>query len=204
MNGPLRASSGFTLLEVLVAVAVLAVMGLVAYQGLLGMAAGHQAMQREAESFRELVLTMQMLERDLRAALPRAVRDELGDPEPALAGGPRGLMFTRAGWSNPLGHARSNLQRVQYALDDRELSRLNWPVLDRAQASQPRREVLLAEVNGFEVEFLASAGDGEWQRDWPPINQPAGAWPVGVRVILTSEAHGTIERVFSLAAGAGP
>ncbi|MDX1571611.1 MAG: type II secretion system minor pseudopilin GspJ [Xanthomonadales bacterium] len=200
----MRRQHGFTLLEVLVAVVVLSVMGLIAYQGLIGMAAGHQALKREADAFRDLVLAVQLLERDLRAALPREVRDELGDPEPAIAGGPRGLMFTRAGWSNPLAHGRSNLQRVHYTLAGGELSRLSWQVLDRAQVSQPRREVLLQSVERFEIEFLASVGEGEWQRDWPPVNQPSAAWPAGVRVTVTSEEHGNIERVFSLAAGAGP
>ena len=68
-------SEGFTLLELMVAVAVLAVMGAIAYQGLASMARAAGATQEASDRYGSLTFAMSMLERDLRGAIPRGVRD---------------------------------------------------------------------------------------------------------------------------------
>ena len=145
-----RRPSGFTLMEVLVALAVFAVIGVLATQILRQMTdfGGHAAE-------RGGLLT------DVEQLAHRPVRDVFGDAGSAVAmgGGERLLEFTRLGWRNPLGEQRSDLQRVAYAWDGNELHRLFWRVLDRAPGSEPSRQLLLSGVSDVAFTALDSAGD---------------------------------------------
>ena len=76
------------------------------------------------------------MQRDIEQVVPRTVRDEYGDAQSPLVGG-EDLQLTRAGWRNPGGRQRSTLQRVGYALEEQQLVRYCWSVLDRAQDSEP-------------------------------------------------------------------
>ena len=48
-----------------------------------------------------------LIERDLRQAMPRGIRDAFGQPIPALVGSPSRIQLTRAGWSNQLMISRA-------------------------------------------------------------------------------------------------
>ena len=85
------------------------------------------------------------------------MRDEFGQVEPALVGGAAArfaLSFTRSGWHNPNDNPRSNLQRVNYRVEDGALWRDSYPVLDRAPDTEPQQVRLLEGVEVLELVFL--------------------------------------------------
>lgn len=200
------AQSGLTLVELLVAVAVFSVLSAIAYQGLISVANTNADLRQEGDEFARLQFAISLIERDLRQALPRPVRDQLGDPLPAMAGGSLQLELTRAGWSNPLGQQRSELERVRLQLDDDTLVRIKWSVLDRSQGSRPVRQVLLEGVRDLRFRFLDR--NLEWQNEWPPATSLADEdrepWPLAVSVRLNSERYGDVERLFALVAAPRP
>ena len=127
-------SKGFTLLEVLIAMAITAFVAAVAYSSLATVLSAVESTRESANRTFEINRAWMIISRDLRQFAPRAVRDEFGEGEPAMSGGPVArflLSFTRSGWHNPNGHPRSNLQRVNYRLEDNILWRDTYPVLDR-------------------------------------------------------------------------
>ena len=85
---------GFTLLELLIAMAIFAIMAVMAYGGLKTVLATRQAVTERAAELRQLQQTLQLLNEDLLQALPRSIRDELGDPEPAFIGGRSQLLLS--------------------------------------------------------------------------------------------------------------
>ncbi|MGU2505115.1 GspJ family T2SS minor pseudopilin variant XcpW, partial [Pseudomonas aeruginosa] len=164
----MRLQRGFTLLELLIAIAIFALLALATYRMFDSVMQTDQATRVQEQRMRELVRAMGALERDLTQAVERPVRDELGDNRGAfLSEGENDQIveFTRGGWRNPLGQARSRLQRVRWSLSGETLERRYWLVLDRAQDSKPRVQQVLDGVTALSWRFLDK--EHNWQGHWP-------------------------------------
>jgi general secretion pathway protein J len=198
---------GFTLMEVLIAVAITAVIGLGVWQVLDGVVTSRDRVDERAAAFDELQRTMLLLERDLTQVVNRPARDLYGDFQPALTSREEGfaLMLTRQGWRNPLGLRRSSLQRVAWEYTGSELRRRYWPTVDQGQEDNGQDILLLNDVQAFQVEFLDQ--DSTWQEQWPPDSEladtlpgerPETSLPRAIRITLEHGLFGEIERLFPL------
>jgi len=87
----LAQEAGFTLLEVVVAVALFAVVSTLAYGGLAAVLRSREQLSEASAQLAQLQLAMQMFERDVRSAVLRPVRDGYGEVLPALMGDPTAL-----------------------------------------------------------------------------------------------------------------
>lgn len=200
----MKKQTGFTLLELLVAIGIFALLAAMAYGGLNLIMKERQATDEHAARLAQLQRTFLWLGRDIEQTVNRPIRDEYGDVQRALSGEQVGryqLELTRAGWRNPAGRARSNLQRVAYGIKDEKLVRAYWNVLDRAQDSQPIETELLDGVIRMELRFLAiqTNNQTEWADSWPSNElglEPTEAPPRAVEVTLETEAEGRITRLF--------
>lgn len=162
---------GFTLLELLVAVAIFAVLSAMAYGGLRNVIDNSQQTEAAMQRLQQVQLAMLKISRDLTQLSPRNIRDEYGNTSNYIVTNQSGdvfIEFTRGGRRNPAEMLRSHLQRVAYKLEENTLSRLHWPHLDRTQEMQPYESVLLEEVESASVRFLDK--DNEWHDEWPPLN----------------------------------
>ena len=203
-----RPQRGFTLLELLVAVGVFAVMSVMAYGGLKAVLDSREQTDAQAKRLAAVQLTFMRLERDIEQMTARRIRDEYGNEIASLlAVSDRDAVveFTHAGWSNPRNFPRSHLQRVGYTLKDKQLLRAYWLVLDRAQDSKPIQAVTLDEVKSMEWRFLDNAGN--WQTQWPaaaaatvqaPPAQTSSELPRAVEVTLELDDLGRLTRLFSV------
>lgn len=197
---------GFSLLELLVAVAVFAAVSAVAYSGLQSVMATRYETRRHAERLEALERTMLTLQRDLSQVVVRPVRDQFGDEEPAFSQGGVGealLSFTRAGRANPLGLKRSGLRRIAYVLEEGRLERHLWSTLDHSQGEEPYRLVLIDQVDGVELRYLDA--QGQWLEGWPPLavaGEDAGpTLPRAIEITLELERWGPFRRLIPLPAG---
>lgn len=165
---------GFTLLELLVALAIFGLLSVMAYSGLRSVLEQQARTQESVDRLAELQKVYLLMQRDIEQAVPRIVRGEYGDDLVAF-GGDDMLQLTRGGWRNPLQQPRSSLQRVAYAIENDRLTRYTWSVLDRAQDSVPLEQPLTEAVRGMQLRFMNE--DYEWLGSWPPVNPNTGQQP---------------------------
>ena len=214
-------TSGFTLLEVLIAIALTAVVGTIAYSGLSSVLMSAEQTQAAMARSTELSRAMRIISRDFEYSVNRPIRDELGFDEPAMMGGDgfRGLVgLTRSGWPNGGLAPRGHLERVYYYLDDTTLYRMRSTALDRAYRLDPTAPLvagdgavaLLTGVEAFEVVFLYEGqlatlpdrpSDGvldtsRWRRDWGVAETPYQGLPVAVEIHLRLSDLGDLVRVY--------
>ena len=113
------------------------------------------------------------------------------------------VTFTRAGWTNPVGIQRSELQRVSYTLEKDVLMRQYYPVLDATEAVVPVKRALIDKVKNFSLRFM-DAGHN-WQNGWPPITTGGATTsaprlrPVAVEVTIELEDWGVLVRHIEVA-----
>lgn len=165
--------SGFTLLEVLLAVSITALIGIGASQLLSSTVNTKNITDERAQQLRSIQRMDFWLKRDLWQVAGRETRNIYGDLAPVVTTAEDyAIEFTHSGLAAlPFGEAkRSNLQRVAYDVrshaseyckdaikpaDDDEQGqcfvRIFWPVLDLASNSEPIVQVILDEIE--EVRF---------------------------------------------------
>jgi general secretion pathway protein J len=198
-----REAAGFTLLELIIVIAVFAVMAALAYGGLSAVLTTRthvESVMARTSQYQKVYLRMRQ---DFQSAANRTARDTDGTPLPALFydSYAHRLEFTRGGWTNPLELPRTGMERVSYRFDDRKLLRLNWRVLDRAPQSEPVPLTLLDGVDEVAWRFLddkLQPHDG-----WPPQTDSATEAaaqppPSAVELTLRTQDWGTLRFLFKL------
>jgi general secretion pathway protein J len=188
-------SRGFSLLEVLVAVAIFAVLAVLAYGGLDAVARARAQTAEAAQRLAAVQSAVAGLERDLREALPRPVRGNSGELLPALIGSGSALELSHAGFASPLTEASAMLSRTAWVVVDGELRRVRWPVMDRASATRGTPRGMLAQTGQLRFRYLDAAAN--WRDSWPPRDGPDALperLPRAVEFVLSGTDFGTLSR----------
>ena len=195
-------SRGFTLLEVLIAIAIFVIVGAMAMGGYNELVTQSQILEENNARSRAVQSAVQRMVQDFSTLEPRPVREPLGESyQPALRSDARSQLLaelTHSGWSNPAGLPRTTLQRVAYRIDEEgRLRRDHWYVLDRTLGGEPVSRVLVDRVEG--LTFRCMDNNGRWHEQWPPLGYSAPdaqrIRPIAVEITLELEDWGEIKRL---------
>jgi len=166
-----RRQQGFTLLEIMIALTIFAVISTLAWQILDGAMRTSSATDASAAKLNQLQRAWSLLERDFFQLQARAPRNGTGAfrlKNNVLE------MTTLNGVSGQL-----QLERVRWRLEGGRLWRDVWPTLDGPANSKPDEVPIVHEVKAVQWRFW----QGGWQNAW----SDSDAQPDGVELTLTME-----------------
>jgi general secretion pathway protein J len=196
----MRRQRAFTLIEVLVALAVFGVLSALAYLTLGQTLSNSDMLTERMDRLQAIQRTISYLSNEMLQAAPRSIRGDLGQAEPALRSSfaaDFALELTHNGWPNSAGVPRSTQQRTAYRIEDDELIRYHWNVLDRTVNNLPVATILLDEVDSLTFRFLLDNGD--WVDQWPPVaagaDSSAALRPRAVEITLVLPDEGELIRI---------
>jgi general secretion pathway protein J len=190
--------NGFTLVEMLVALAIFAMISAAGVALLQSASSTQLAVKDRLEDLSGNARAIALLEADLAQAIARPVRGRgLSLPAFAAQGNEiSGQLFsvTRTGGSNFDNAARSNVQRVSYALQGGKLL--------RSQAAMPdggirQNAILLEDLASSTVRFRDQGGN--WRTDWS-AEDPA-ALPRALELLLTPAKGAPLRLLFLVGVG---
>ncbi|MBX2808986.1 MAG: type II secretion system minor pseudopilin GspJ [Cellvibrionaceae bacterium] len=217
--------TGFTLIEMLVAVAITAAISTLAYRALDGALQADERVSVIVAQVDEVDRTWQYLANDLRYAVPRTWVNAYGDPRSAMIGvfGDRLsqsdvviadessylLQFIRHNRDNLLARPRSDLYRVGYRLtqdqqrDTKTLWRDSWSPVEGSEAPVIQQRRLLAGIKTLRFRYLPAEVKtlkaSAWLTGWPKNAVGANAsLPAAVEINVELSELGNIVRLFSL------
>jgi len=193
-----RPVTGFTLLEVLLAIAIFAAMSLAAYEVLQGVLRNDEVTRAQVSRLGEVQRAFSVLARDFQQAVPRPVRVQGESSDDVLRVNPAelqseddGISFVHTGWLNPGAQlGRSNLQWVGFRLKEGKLQRLSYLFPDPVIGTEPQEATLLTRVTGFKIRY--------WKNRWLASWSDTSKLPTGIEVTVELADYGSIRRVFTL------
>lgn len=200
-----RRVAGFTLLEILIAVAIFVIVGTMAMAGYNELITQSDRVEVNASRIRAVQSAIMRMSQDFATLEPRPVREALGEELDAALRASKNTEqlaeFTHSSWSNPAGVPRPTLQRVAYRLQDNKLRREYWGVLDRTMTDEPASVVLLDRVKSITLRFMGA--DRDWKEQWPPLGYSGRdvklVRPLAVEITLELEDWGKITRLIEVA-----
>ena len=207
----MRSQRAFTLVELLVALAIFAIMALMSYRTLDSAFQTRQHLSGETARMRDVALLFARLDDDFVALLDRPARnaDNLLDDAlrlTALLPGAEdaSLVFTRSGFTGGSGQSAAP-QRVGYRVKEDVLELVLWTSLDSAPRTAPRAHPALTGVR--EAKWRAMDGGGNWQNVWrsTPVGTSSAnsaiapsLLPAALELSITLLSGETFTRVFAL------
>lgn len=211
-----RLNHGFTLIEVLVALAIFALIGVASVSVVTNVANAQRETERSLEALQQLQMAMLTVERDFRQAIPRAMNLDRDTGQLVILGGEgeyesqrHGIGFVRNGNINPgFMLPRSTLQPVIYLVEDGVLIRRHLNFVDSISGTEPKQRSLLSGIMEFDIEYLPPTTPGamtlqtriatsarsssmEWVESYR-----GQALPRAFKVMIVHEQFGRVERIF--------
>jgi general secretion pathway protein J len=202
---------GFTLIEVVIAMFIAAIMFAIGYGAINQALRDRDALNVSQQRVTEIQKGMRIVAQDFAQTIDRAARDTSGSGQlmPAMfADGSSDVIvtFTRAGWSNPAGIQRPAEERVRYRFLDGTLIREHWLSVDPALNTQPRQRTLLTKVKSVEIRFLDPVSR-QWRTDWqagasgqvaPNAVSLLVTRPLAIEFTVVFEDWGRVQRLFEI------
>jgi general secretion pathway protein J len=201
---PNKRTSGFTLLEVIMAISIFALIGIGSYTLLSRVIESEEVSTLKANKLANLQLAFSILQQDFLHLQERIHSDAKGKLSGSFQAntGASLLEFLRGGWNNSFGASRSDLRKVSYVLIsekkgiDRKFLLQRRVYADANEGGQstadPQQNLVLEQVlfeDATDISFQFMTRDGKWVREWSIPEQTVAAEHAESEEIVVEEPN---------------
>ena len=180
--------SGFTLVELLVAIAIFAVLSALGWKVFDYLIKTKDRNAQHEEQLFILQDAYQQILRDTLQIIPLTANMN-GQIRPALSLNNNVLQFSKAGVTDPLGQGVSPYERIEYRYDasQKVVYRLKYSDLNLPNSAQPQSSILLKNVEQFQINVL----NPQALNQWPDVSldftqtQNLKLLPAGLKINIT-------------------
>ncbi len=204
-----RTARGLTLIEVMVAIAIFAVLGVLSYRAVSSMIATRDRMEAEYARWRQIARVMQLIDNDLTQLAPRPTGGtvQVQDALTLMRGGTQTqLMLVRHDGSNGGVETRTwrvedgtlflTRQREATTTQNKDKNTDAGATSASADTSNARNDAMLDRVKSLNWRFVTS--DGKESDTWPPGANLNGLLPAAIRMELELDDVGKVTRLFAV------
>jgi general secretion pathway protein J len=199
-----RPASGYTLIEVIIALAVFAILSTMSASVMLQAFKTKARLAEETERINKLELAVALVRRDVEQILNRSIRGNEMHLFPPFIGESNYTEFTRGGYVNPNATVQSStLKRVALICKDQSLTRRSWATLDSPARSDRQDKVLLNDLDGCTLSYVSQSQEilSAWRPYAVSQGQKNASIPAGIQLTLQLKHLGKVDILFSIPEG---
>lgn len=188
-NSKIKKQRGFTLIELMIAIMIFAVITIISYRVISSLLTTKEVITAVHHKWGSLSNTINRLNQSMYQVIPLVVRDSDGNIQSAVLGKAKlesrfdgQLELTESGFIGDQVYGSTPPRRIGYRFVDKKIYLITWPVLNRVMGTVPRVDILLENVESFKVSFMYP--DKQWRDTWPLDSSGFTILPVGVKVTI--------------------
>ena len=194
---------GFTLVEILVAIFLASLIGILVLSGLSTSLSINEKTLNRSNLLSQIALTDKIIKRDLLHALDRNARDERGDVRDWPLYGEVLLdegIFLAFSIHTPIREgSRGALKWVEYSKEGSQIIRSEYSYVDRVLDSFKHSSILLDSVDSLDLKFF---NQGSFAEAWPPQEMVEfSGLPQMIEISFKFESYGDVFRRYLLTKG---
>ena len=192
-------ATGFTLIEILIALTVFAVLASITASSLYYAFNNRNRVTIQANRLNMLEMAVSIIQQDTAQIVDRAIRGNEMRLFPTIVGQPEYMEFTRDGVLNPNSiEKRSTLKRVALVCMEGQLLRRTWTSLDPVDRNKYSDKLLIDELSSCHFSYLNQNLQSltEWREKAITQNQRSEPFPKALQIKLTLKDWGAMSLLF--------
>lgn len=175
---------GFTLIEVLISLAILSIIAIVSTNFLQSSIDLRNQSKSKVDDIKVFNLGVSTIRRDLMSTVNLPMRDNFGNQLPNFIGSNTDKKITFLGFINRIDSSRSSISRIEYLFDDTKFIRRVYFTADPYDYDDHIDSVIFDNIDDVEISFLS---DNRWFTEWPAGQTAAFKIPKLVKIEINDK-----------------
>lgn len=198
-----NANSGFTLIEVMIAIMIFAVISVISYRTLSSLIATRDVITNAQKKWGGISKAINEMSNYCNRIIPLTILDTNGGTLPSITGKYKisgdydsQLEMTVSGYIGDLAYGSTPPKRVGFRFTEGNLFLVIWESLNRAPNTRPTIIPLATGIKEFYFQYLNT--DQQWYYNWPLTATDYVTLPLAIKVYIKLDSGEEITRQWAV------